>query len=100
MMKILETNVFSDWLSKMKDKKGQAAILARINRARLGNFGDYKILRSGVQEMRIAVGAGYRVYYAQIESVTYILLCGGDKSTQSKDINKAIEILNHIRGNK
>lgn len=97
MNKIIQTDVFSKWLLKLKDKKGKAVVLARINRAKYNNFGDHKFISHGVYEMRIMDGAGYRVYYANVKGITYLLLCGGDKSTQKKDIEKSIEILKKIK---
>ena len=67
-------------------------IAARIRRAQLGNWGDYKFLRDGVSEMRIDTGAGYRLYFTRSGNTVVILLCGGDKRTQDKDIAHAIEL--------
>jgi putative addiction module killer protein len=84
-----ETDQFSEWLKTLRDIKGRARIAARIDSARAGNFGDYKVLDDGICEMRIDVGPGYRVYYAQEGLNVYLLIVGGDKSTQQKDISKA-----------
>jgi putative addiction module killer protein len=92
MLKIVKSQEFDAWLSKLKDRQAIQRILARIDRVRLGNFGDSKFLRDGVSELRIDWAAGYRLYYTQRNGVMVILLCGGDKSTQSKDINRAIEL--------
>lgn len=81
----------------MKDSRGKVAITARIRRATFGNFGDHKFLRDGVFEMRVQVGAGYRAYYAKEAETVYLLLCGGDKSTQAKDINQAIKLWEKIK---
>ena len=89
MYKIKETAYFSKWLQKLKDIQGKVSILRRINRVKEGNFGDYKSLGANIHELRIMVGAGYRVYYTQRGDEIIILLLGGDKSTQSKDIVKA-----------
>ncbi len=77
---------FAEWLRKLRDTKAKLAIIRRVNRLELGNFGDHRFLRDGVCELRIDVGPGYRVYYAQAGKTIILLLCGGDKSTQSKDI--------------
>jgi putative addiction module killer protein len=80
-----------DWLEKLRDRVGQAAVFVRIARAETGNFGDWKSVGDGVMEMRISVGPGYRLYYAFDGQDVILLLLGGDKSTQSKDIQKAKE---------
>jgi putative addiction module killer protein len=89
MNTIHETSHFSEWFEKLRDVKGRARIAARIDSARAGNFGDYKILDDGICEMRIDFGPGYRVYYAQDGLCLYLLIIGGDKSSQKKDIAKA-----------
>jgi len=93
---IKETKTFSKWLLKLKDIKAKVAILRRINRIKEGNFGDTKGVGDNISELRINIGAGYRVYYTKRESEIIILLIGGDKSTQSKDIIKAKELLKEI----
>ncbi len=79
------------WLDRIKDAKAKAAIFARIARLQLGLFGGAKSLKDGVYELRVDVGAGYRVYYARSGSEVVILLCGGNKSSQAADIAKAKE---------
>ena len=82
---------FERWLDRLHDRRALISIERRIARIeRDGYFGDHKYLRDGVSELRIDEGAGYRVYYAQIEMVVVLLLCGGDKSTQDADINRAV----------
>lgn len=88
-MDILQTAYFSSWFSKLKDKKAKACIQMRIDRAEDGNFGDHKFVGVGVLEMRIDYGPGYRVYYTLRGGLLIILLAGGDKSSQEKDIRKA-----------
>ncbi len=100
MNTIRETNYFSTWLQKLRDIKGRARITARIDSAKMGNFGDHKGLGDGVSEMRIDSGPGYRVYYAQEGQAIYLLLLGGDKSSQAKDIAKAKKIWADIKSNK
>ncbi|OOF53949.1 type II toxin-antitoxin system RelE/ParE family toxin [Rodentibacter trehalosifermentans] len=80
---------FKKWLKTLKDLTAKEAILKRIERAEQGNLGDHKSVGGGVYEMRVFVGKGYRAYFAQQNGVTYWLLCGGDKSTQQADIEKA-----------
>lgn len=80
---------FSDWLASLKDTRAVAIVRARLNRIRLGNFGDCKPIGGGVEELRIDFGPGYRVYYGREGSLVVILLCGGSKGTQTGDIQKA-----------
>lgn len=85
----LKTDIFDHWLRSLKDAKAKARIIARIRSAELGNFSDSEPAGHGISEMRIHYGPGYRIYYKQQGKVVYLLLCGGDKSTQSKDIRQA-----------
>jgi putative addiction module killer protein len=80
---------FSKWIDSNKDKRAAAIIRARLNRIRLGNFGDSKSVGGGVEELRIDFGPGYRVYFGRDGKSVVILLCGGSKQTQSKDIHAA-----------
>lgn len=98
MNKLNETDVFSDWLAKLRDPIGKASILRRIKRARKGNFGDHEPVGDNVSEMRLFTGPGYRLYYTMVEDEVYWLLVGGDKSTQDKDIEKAKEMAADIHG--
>ena len=82
---------FEDWIGSLRDRKTRAKIHARIGRVRLGNLGDCKPVGSGVLELIIDYGPGYRVYLGQVGTKLVILLCGGDKSSQTEDIRKAIE---------
>lgn len=90
------TDVFDRWLSALKDGIGKARIAQRIRSAEQGNFGDCKAVGGGVYEMRVHTGPGYRVYYTQVGAVVYLLLCGGDKSSQPRDISRAIELAQDI----
>ena|ERR1700679_1113163 len=84
-------DLFERWLDRVRDRRALVAIERRIARIeRDGHLGDHKYLRDGVSELRIDVGAGYRVYYAQADEIIVLLLCGGDKSTQEADINRAV----------
>ena len=89
MLQLKQTEIFGKWLSDLRDIRAKARILARLESARLGNLGDARSVGDGVSELRIDVGAGYRVYFTRRQRVVIILLCGGDKSTQSKDIARA-----------
>jgi len=80
---------FLDWLRNLRDQRAQQKIQIRLNRVRLGNFGDARAVGDGVQELKIDYGPGYRVYFGQIGNDLVILLCGGDKSTQDEDIQEA-----------
>jgi putative addiction module killer protein len=82
-------DVVAEWLRGFRDVKARVAIDRRINRLELENFGDHKFCRGGVWELRIDVGPGYRVYYAMAGEKIIVLLCGGDKRTQSADIDRA-----------
>ena len=82
---------FSDWLSRLRDRQAKARVLIRIDRLESGNFGDCKAARGGVHELRIAWGPGYRVYFGRDGCSLVILLVGGDKRTQSADIERARE---------
>lgn len=83
-------NLYQEWVNGLRDNRARIAILRRVDRAVDGNFGDHKACRDGVSEMRVDVGAGYRVYYFRQGQVLVVLLCGGDKGSQDADINKAI----------
>jgi len=92
MNTFLRTDEFDAWLSALKDKIGRARIAQRIRSAEHGNFGDCEPVGDGVSEMRIHIGPGYRVYYTRRGDVIYLLLLGGDKSSQKRDIKRAIEM--------
>ncbi len=88
---------FIDWMVAMKDQRARAKIKARLIRVRLGNLGDHKSLGNGVYELRISTGSGYRVYFTH-DSKKKVVLLGGSKKTQVKDIEKAREYLADYRG--
>jgi putative addiction module killer protein len=96
MIEVRQTEIFADWFVKLRDKKAKVRIQARIDRMEMGNFGDVAPVGQGVSEMRIFYGTGYRVYFVQKGSILVILLCGGDKSTQTSDINKAKELVKQL----
>lgn len=79
-------NPFREWLQSLRDQQARARIRVRLNRVRLGNLGDCKPVGEGVMELRLDFGPGYRVYFAQDGEILLILLCGGDKRTQPRDI--------------
>ena len=98
MNTFVESSEFSIWLSKLADQKAKARILARLRSATLGNFGDSESVGEGVYEMRIHVGRGYRIYYMRTGSTLYVLLIGGWKATQTKDIQKAKTMARELKG--
>jgi putative addiction module killer protein len=89
MIEILRSDEFDVWLAGLRDVRARARIQARILRLSLGNPGDVKPVGEGISEMRIDYGPGYRVYFWQRGQILILLLCGGDKSTQEKDIKAA-----------
>ncbi|MDY6802721.1 MAG: type II toxin-antitoxin system RelE/ParE family toxin [Cyanobacteriota bacterium] len=88
---------FAEWLESLRDPKAEYKIELRLNRVKAGNLGDYRSVGEGVCELRIDCGPGYRLYFGQIGKIIVILLLGGDKSTQNRDIRKAIEYWNDYR---
>ncbi len=87
---------FDKWLKSLKDNIAKARIIQRVRSAELGNFGDATPVGEGVSELRIHVGPGYRVYFARRGEFVYLLLVGGDKSTQAKDIARAKQFLRDL----
>jgi putative addiction module killer protein len=96
-MEVRKTEKFSRWLDKLRDLKGRAKILARIERLLLGNPGDVAPVGGGVSELKIDYGPGYRVYYMQFKDELLILIAGGNKKTQSRDIKSAIQIADELK---
>jgi len=92
MVEVRQGTEFSNWLHRLRDANAVARIVARIRRMEQGNFGDVRGVGAGVMEMRIDYGAGYRVYYTFRGVAIVLLLCGGDKRTQSRDIRRAQEL--------
>ena len=90
-------DVLGEWLAGLRDTRTKAKIVARLDRLSAGNFGDCKALRRGLFELRINWGPGYSVYYALVDRVCVLLLCGGDKRKQSSDIKRALEYLKDYR---
>jgi len=97
---LLRSSDFDVWLSHLADQKAKARILARLASATLGNFGDFEPVGEGVSEMRIHVGAGYRIYYTRTGSTIYVLLAGGVKASQTKDIVKAKQMARELKRTK
>ena len=97
MYQLQQTDVFASWLVGLRDVRAQARILARLESARLGNLGDCKAIGSGIREMRIHTGPGYRVYFVQKKRVILLLLCGGSKAGQTRDIARAKKIAQELK---
>jgi putative addiction module killer protein len=89
VVEIVRSTKFDEWLASLNDARGRARVLVRIDRLALGNPGDVRPVGGGICEMRIDFGPGYRVYFMQRGQVLIVLLAGGDKSTQARDIAKA-----------
>jgi putative addiction module killer protein len=89
---VVQTDEFETWLKKLSDVRGKARIIRRLDRLAQGNPGDVRPIGRGLSELRLDVGPGYRVYFLQDGDTLILLLCGGDKSTQRNDIDKAHEL--------
>lgn len=100
MIEVVQTDEFDTWLRRLKDVGGKARILRRLDRLAHGNPGDVRPIRKGLSELRLDVGPGYRVYYLQEGDTLILLLCGGDKSTQQRDIDRAHELAEQWRRDK
>jgi len=90
-------DAFREWLTSVKDSTARAAIRARIDRLLLGNLGDHRRLNGDLYELRIHYGPGYRIYCGDLDGETVILLCGGTKRTQKKDIQRANKYWQELR---
>lgn len=89
MIELIKTRTFDKWLTGLRDRKAAARILARLDRLAMGNPGDVKPVGSGISEMRIDTGPRYRIYFVQRGPGVIVLLCGGDKTSQDRDIKQA-----------
>jgi len=96
MIEIRKTERFARWIDNLQDIRGRARILARIERLAGGNPGDVKRIRGGISEMRIDYGPGYRVYFKKRGRELIILLAGGDKSTQAREIEAALRLARNL----
>lgn len=97
MNTFIRSSIFDRWLTELDDDKGKARILARLVSAAHGNFGDCRPVGEGVSEMRIHFGPGYRVYFLRREATVYVLLAGGDKSSQNRDIARVIRMARELK---
>lgn len=96
MVEVRQTDVFTAWFAGLRDREARARITVRIRRLSLGNPGDVKPVGSGISEMRINYGPGYRVYFVGRGDTVVILLCGGDKRRQDRDIARALELAKEV----
>jgi len=92
MFDIQQTDDFRKWLKKLKDRKARNILLERINRMKFAHWGDVKQVGEGVREFRVHYGPGFRVYFIQMGETVIVLLCGGTKGSQDKDIQKAKQL--------
>jgi putative addiction module killer protein len=97
MLELRQTEEFAGWLKQLRDRKAVQQIAARLTRMQLGNFGDAKPAGEGVSEARIHYGPGYRLYFIRRGEALIVLLCGGDKSSQQRDIARAIALAKEIK---
>ena len=96
MFTIRQTEEFVDWLDDLKDKKAQIRIVARLRQAEAGSLGDWQPIEGEVSEMRIHYGAGYRLYFVRRGRVIIVLLNAGSKSTQERDIRRAVKLVSEL----
>jgi len=96
MIEVRKTEIFAKWIDELPDIRARARILVRIERLAAGNPGDVRSVGQGVSELRIDYGPGYRVYYKKRGQKMVILLAGGDKHTQGKDIKTALRLARHL----
>ena len=97
MLTLVQSSDFDSWLSGLADQKGKARILARLQSAALGNLGDCEPVGEGVSEMRVHFGPGYRIYFTRSGTTIYVLLTGGDKGSQKRDIARAKLMARELR---
>lgn len=95
VFEVRQSSIYRDWFDRLRDRQAKARIDARVRRLSMGNAGDVKSVGSGVSELRVDHGPGYRVYFSRKGKTIIVLLCGGDKRTQRADIERAIEIAKH-----
>jgi putative addiction module killer protein len=96
MIEVRQTDVFTEWFAGLRDREARSRITVRIRRLSLGNPGDVRPVGSGVSEMRIDHGPGYRVYFVGRGDMVVVLLCGGDKRHQNRDIARALELAQEV----
>ena len=98
MIEVRQSEVFASWLEDLRDERARARIVVRMRRLSLGNVGDVKPIGDGISEARIDYGPGYRLYFVRRGTAVIVLLCGGDKRTQARDIKAAKDMARQLRG--
>ena len=96
MLTVLQTEEFVAWLDDLKDKRAQVRIAARLRQAESGNLGDWQPIEGDVSELRVNYGPGYRLYFARRRRIIVVILNAGDKSTQKRDIRRAMKIATEL----
>ena len=96
MFEVVESPAFQTWMSELTDSRARSKVAARIVRVTQGNLGDWKAVQGAVSELRIDYGPGYRLYFTRRGSRIILLLCGGDKRTQAKDIKRALTMVDEL----
>ena len=97
MIEIRQTEAYASWFGRLRDRMAKTRILLRIRRVSLGNIGDARPVGEGVSELRVDYGPGFRVYFCQMGKAQVVLLAGGDKRTQNRDIQTAIALAKTLR---
>jgi putative addiction module killer protein len=95
-MELIQTELFRKWRLRLKDMQARSLVASRLDRLAYGHVGDVSSVGDGVSELRIHYGPGYRIYFRRRGNAIIVLLCGGDKSTQAKDIKTAIRLANEL----
>lgn len=95
-MRVAMTEIYREWINGLKDRAGRAHVLLRVDRLVHGNPGQHRVLTGGIRELKVNFGPGYRIYYTERGGVSIILLAGGDKSSQAKDIRTAIALARNL----
>lgn len=96
MFRVLQTEAFRRWLDRLQDARAVVSVTRRLERVQRGNLGDVRSVGSGVSEMRISYGPGYRLYFVRRGADLIVLLCGGDKGSQARDVQRARRIANEL----
>ena len=98
MFRVLQTEAFRRWLDKLQDDRAVGSITRRLERVQRGNLGDIRPVGGGVSEMRISYGPGYRLYFVRQGADIIVLLCGGDKGSQDRDVQRAKRLAKELEG--
>jgi putative addiction module killer protein len=98
VIEVHQTSIYAEWFERLRDREARARIDARIRRLSIGNFGDVKPVGDGVSELRVHYGPGYRIYFVQRGTTLVVLLCGGDKGSQDRDVAVARRLAKTVSG--